>query len=245
MLDYIFVVLLLIIIISFSISILVTSIKNINLKFNVSERTIITNSVGWCLVIYGLILGFAITSFYNRYVEIRTIITTKASSFEILFNFLKTEEKSESRDNILKLLSTYLSTIIKYNNVNDYEKIHNLLNNSLIQYVKNNPTKPYNIRIINDLSTEQQLKKIFDEINISNFYLSILLFLFIIVLIPIMFTTTSNILVQFIIDFCVITILVSGLCLAYFLANPFVSSPISINLSLFEKLSKEINEFIA
>lgn len=236
----------LIILISFSISIFISLIKSLNIKLNVYERSIISTSVGWCLVIYSLILAFAINSFYTRYLDIRTIITNKASSIELLYSFLKVQKKSEQRDKTILALSKYLSEISSelYSNINNYDKIHKELNDEIIKCIGENPNSPYNYKILADLSTEQQLKKIFDEIQSSNYYISILIFLFLIVLIPISFTTSNVKYVQFMVDFCVITILISGLSLAYFLANPFVSSPISINLNFFSDLSKDIDVYL-
>lgn len=234
------------IIIAIIISIILCLIRPIRKDLDPSEKSIITGSIGWCLVIYGLMAGFSINIFYNRYLEIRNTFITEITNLQLTYRYFKTLPNSE---NVILSMKNYLKSIFidllpnlknkKYSEKS--EQLYRDMDNEIIKYLNSNPNIFVN-NILIRMGTDQKIKRLVDEINDGEYYINILIFLFIIILIPLWLTSTVDKYIQFIIDACILIILISALYICIILNNVFDDSPISIKMQGYQDLLDEIEE---
>ena len=212
---------------------------------NQSESGVITNSVGWCLVIYGLLLGFSITIFYGRYIEIRNFIATEVTNLSLIYNFFKVLPNSEE---VVKSIKNYVFSVIneflpsvknrEYNE--NTEKLYKIMDQEIIKYIQENPNSPFNNNILIRLSTDNKLKILSNEIKNGDYYIGILIFLFIVIVFLLWCSEIADFIVQFIVDLCLLVILLSSLYFCIILNNVFNESPIAVKMESYNDLLKEI-----
>lgn len=240
--DYIFYI-----IIAIVISVLLVFLRPIkNQTIKVKNVGNITSSIGWCLVVFGLILGFSITIFYNRYIEIRNFIITSVANLKILYRIFKDLPDSEE---VIESIKEYSNSVIEdllpsirkkeYNEKT--KELHKKMDEIIIKYVADHPGTPFQNNILLRINTDDYFRQLVDEIKIGDYYISIIMFLFIIIVFLLWIAEVENVIAQLIIDFSVITILLSCIYLLNILNNVFVESPVSIDFSSFKDLVEEIN----
>ena len=226
------------------IAVIITTIRPVRKSLDAPERGIIQNSIGWCLVIYGLILGFSINIFYTRYIEIRNTIVTDVTNLQITTKFFK----SLNAMNVVESIERYTESVIndlvpmlksgKYSEKTAY--LYWKMNQEIVTYVRDHPTVVFDNNILIRMSTDEKFKQILNEINISQYYIKILWFLFIFVLIPLFFISSPDKVIQFILDSSLLIILVTCIYLCSILNNPFMESPVSLKLAAYTDLLNEI-----
>ena len=52
--------------------------------------------VGWCIIVYSIILGFTLNNFYNRYKEIRKTLVNEVTNLQIIYRIMKQLPNSEN-----------------------------------------------------------------------------------------------------------------------------------------------------
>lgn len=206
--------------------------------------TIISTNVAWCIVIYGIILGFSISNFYNKYILVRDTFVKEATNIKLTYQIFKQLPSSEERDNVLKSIEKYVisvkTTLVKSLANYEYDKttnaLYNQMNKEIINYVNTYPSNVFNNNILLRLSTSDYIKQITNEMNSSKYYITLLWFLLIFVIFPLWLIVLKSKLLQFTLDFSLLVILLSCIYLCDVLSNPFVNSPISIKLQIFNDL---------
>ena len=206
--------------------------------------TIISTNVSWCIVIYAIILGFSISNFYNKYILIRDTFVKEATNIKLTYQIFKSLPSSIERDNVLESVEKYVisvkTTLIKSLSNYEYDKLTNDLyhnmNTQIINYINTYPNGVFNNNILLRMSTSDYIKQITNEMNANKYYITLLWFLLIFVIFPLWLINLKNKLLQFTLDFCLLVILISCIYLCDVLSNPFVNSPVSINLKIFDDL---------
>lgn len=213
----------------------------------VEERAIISASVGWCMVVYGLILAFSISNFYTRYISIRDTFVTEVINLQIIYRIMRMYDDTED---VKMSIYNYVKNIhreVKYDLMNkEYpkssEELYYTMNSTILKYVKENENF-FNANMMLRLSTDTRIKKLIDEIKAGNYYIEILSILLIFIIIPLWLSKMKDRLIQFIIDSCLLIILFSILHLLNILNNPFCDcNPLSLNLDMYSNLASEIEE---
>lgn len=216
-----------------------------------SEKSLIAMTVGWILVIYGLIVSFSIGFFYNRYVTIREMFVTDVTNLQLTYRMLK--ELKASPD-VLLSIKRYVRSVLKDQlpalQNGDYsrrtEALYYEMDTKIINYLREYRDNAglFTANILMRLSTDTKVIQLVNEINSTEYYISILWFLLLFVMAPLYLVSPPNKLLQFGIDFCLLSILVTAIYLCTILNNPFYDSPISIKMVGFQTLYKEIcNDF--
>ncbi len=242
--EYIFYILIAIIVAA-----IVSQVRLFYQNNNKNVRTFIEDSLGWIMVIYGLILAFSISIFYDRYISVRDTFVSEVTNLQIITIYFKQMPDSKERNEVIESIKNYTQGVIKYL-PGDLQKrryspilddLYFQMNGRIIKYVQKHPENPFDNNILKRMTTNMKIKQLIEEINAGSYYIYILAFLSIFILIPLSLTTIHNRVVQLIIDICILIILFTGIYLCTILNNPFVQSPIAINLSMYEVLLKEIN----
>jgi hypothetical protein len=243
------------IVIAIILTVILSFIRPLRLNLTKEERNDVNNAVGWVLVIYGLIIAFSLTIFYQRYITIRDTFINQVTNLQITYRIFDTLSNSDDvnivKDSttVIESIRDYLDTIFndlipnlqkgKYSKMS--ENAYKKMDNEIIKFVGNHPTLSYNNALLLRLSTDQVIKRLVDEINVGKYYIKILFFLFIFILIPLWYSSLPEWKTQFLIDLCVLMILLTVLYLCTILNNPFMSSPVSIKLTAYEDLLEEVN----
>lgn len=202
-------------------------------------------SVGWCIFLYGIILGFSISNFYGKYISIRDSFIKEASNLKIIYKTLSLLPNIEDTHDALIAIENYVKSVpidlLKSLKINKYSNnskdLYNKMNNEIINYtIKNSTNTIINNNLLIRISSDEFIKQIINEINVGNYYINFLYTLLIFILIPIYFINLNNKILQFILDFCIFSILLSGIYLCQILNNPFIFSPISFHFEIYKNL---------
>ena len=205
--------------------------------------------IGWCIIVFSIILGFTIVNFYNRYIEIRNILVNEIVNLQIIY---RTFDKFDNSEVVLESIRNYVESVLndlQYSLQNDVyskktELLYRKMDNSIISYFNDHRDNTFISTINSRLSTSQRIKVIIDqEIVTGNFYINILWLLFALILIPLYFAKMPNKIIQFIIEFCLLSIFITGIVLCGFINNPFVESPVTLKFTMYSDLLDEMGGF--
>lgn len=212
------------------------------LQINTSlEKGVVEACVGWIIVTYGLILGFTISNFYNRYIEIRNIFIDETTNLRLTYNYFKdlpnNTEVILSIRKYVKSVQTYLGpSLANYEYSEECDINYQEMNTSITNYISKYPDNPYRLSILNRMSTDDHIKALTTEMKSGLYYIQILSFLIIFIIIPLYLINIESIVVQAFIDFCLFSIIFTGLYICTILNNPFKQSPITIQFLLYSDL---------
>lgn len=205
--------------------------------------------IGWCVVIYGLLLGFSINNFYNRWIVIRDAFINESTNLEKLLELLKTKDNSEVViDSIYNYVSNVSNVLKKDLNNRVYspstEKLHLEMNYQIFNYVNTGALGTINNTIYSNLTTDTKIKKLIDEMKSGDFYISIIIFLLIVITIPLMFYKMPIFWIQVLIYSCLFIIILTLIYVLNLLNNPFtIDNNFGINLSMYNDLVNKIKTF--
>jgi hypothetical protein len=195
-------------------------------------------SVGWCILLYGIVLGFSISNFYAKYIAIRDSFIKEITNLKIIYKIFEKLPNKEKTLPVLDSINNYINSVpselnksLKFFNYNDKTKeLYNKMNDEIINYTLNNNDSGIliNNNILLRLSSDDFIKQIINEMKVGNYYINFLWTLLIFIFIPIYFINVGNKSLQFILDFCIFSILLSCIYLCEILNNPFIDSPISL-----------------
>lgn len=200
----------------------------------------ISSTIGWTLIIYGLILAFSINIFYTRYIEIRTIFADEVNNLLLTYRYFKVLPDNEF---VLHSIHSYANSVLNdllpsLQNGEYSEKTnfyYTQMTNTIINYVNDHPTIVFDNNILIRLTTNERIKQIAIEIK-NQYYITIIWLLFLFVLIPMFFISTPNRSLQFLMDSCILIILLTLIYVITILNNPFRESPIQIELTMYQDL---------
>lgn len=216
--------------------------------FSIQDKNIIEGTVGWVLVIYGLILSFSMINFYNRYITMRDSFITEATNLQLIYDFFTQLTPSKEIDEINESILNYAKHIKNINGENykfkieQSDELYNVMNDKILKYINNNNNIPFATNILMRMGTNIRIKKLIDEIDAGQYYINILCFLLIFISIPLWLTTVKNRTIQFFIDLCIYIVILTVIYLCEILNNPFIESPLSFNLSMYSDLVKRIEK---
>lgn len=199
------------------------------------EVMLVADSISWCIIVFGLILGFSISNFYNRYIEIRNTFILEVTNMQLIYEMFN--QLPNSQPVLLSIEKYVVSFIDRSSNIEeDYLK----MDKEIIKYIQNNPTNPFTNNILLRMSTYQKIKTLTKEITIGNYYIDVLWFLLILIIIPLFFMKFSNRGIQFIVDSCLLVIFFTGMYLCDILNNPFNESPVMIKFDSYKDFINQI-----
>ena len=220
-------------------------------KDELSERgdEITSETIGWCILIFSLILGCNIANFYARYIEIRETFVNEVTNLQIISRILN--EENDSMD-ALEGIKDYSSSVLEklekslangFYSPETAEKYQHM-DKEIITFLKNTENKTFVTPIVNRMSTSQKVKVLVQEINVGKFYITILWLLFMLAIIPLYYSIMKNKLVQLILEFCLVIIFLTGLYVCTILNNPLADTPVKLDLNMYEQLKLEVEAYI-
>lgn len=211
-------------------------------------KTITYETVAWCIVVYGIILGFTISNFYNKYILIRETLVTEVTNLEIIFYILKFQPESLE---VIYSIRSYVESVIddlscslqnnKYSPKTAAK--YDYMNDEIIKYFTNSKSN-LSVGVINRMSTSEKIEVLVKEIDTGNFYVSVLWLLFFVILIPLYFSKMKNRSVQFLLELCLLIIFLTGIYMCTILNNPFIKSPISLDFASYKSFLAQIDDFL-
>jgi hypothetical protein len=213
---------------------------------SLNDKAITHEIVSWSIIIYGIILGFSISNFYNRYTSIRETLITEVTNLQIIYRIFKTLPDSEE---VIESIKVYTINVTKEliislgreEYLSSTVMLYRDMDNKIINYFNKHPGNPFVNQILSRLSTDQKIKKLVDEIKSGNYYINMLNILLIFIIIPLWFIKLDNSIIQFFMDICLLIIIACALYLLKILNNPFIKRPISFDLNMYSDLLNEIN----
>lgn len=202
--------------------------------------------IGWCIIIFSVILGFTIGNFYNRYIDIRNTLVNEVINLQIIYRIFKVLPNSEGVVESIKKYTESVLLDLKCSLQNGYysqktEYLYMNMDNTIIKYFNEYNTNSFLTSVISRLSTSQRIKVIDQEIRTGDFYINILWVLFSLILIPLYFAKMPNKKIQFVIEFCLLSIFISGIVLCGYINNPFVETPVTLKLTMYSDFLNELN----
>lgn len=235
-------------ILAFLFSAFITVFRTTNSKLSQVEKSMIAMTIGWILVIYGLILSFSIGIFYNRYVTIREMFVNDVTNLQLTYRMLKDlnapkDLLSTIRDYTKSVLEDQLPALQSGTFSAKTQEMNYIMNTKIINFLNLNREQVglFTANMLGRLTTDVKIIQLVGEINSTEYYINILMFLIIFVLGPLYLNTAPDKGIQFILDFSLLSILFTGLYLCTILNNPFIDSPVSIKLTGYQVLLSEID----
>jgi hypothetical protein len=233
-------------ILSFLIVILLFVLRNNDRNLSQDGKNKTGEIVSWCIIIFGIILGFTIANFYNRYIETREILVNEIVNLQIIYRTFKVLPDNQK---VIKSIKNYVKSVINdlqyslQNNVYSIEtsNYYRIMDSNIIEYFNEYKTNPFISTINNRLSTSERIKILSQEVITGNFYILMLWFLFIFILIPLYFLKMPDKFIQLLIEFCLLSMFLTGIYLCTTINNPFIESPIMLKFTMYEDLLDEIN----
>ena len=200
--------------------------------------------VSWSIIIFGIILGFTISGFYSRLIDIQNNLITEITNLQLIYRMLYTSPHSEKpRAAILNYVTIFLDEIPSLRQgINSLKRqlAYREMDYAIIQYVNDYPST-LSSNILSRMSTDELLKELINEINGNVYYIYFILFLFILLLIQLCFVKTKKPNIQFIIEFSFVSIILSAIYLLTLLNDPFdENSIIGVNINIYQDLYDEI-----
>lgn len=205
----------------------------------------VINILGYSISLVGffliLLLTFTITNYLNRYNILYNLGLEKSEDLILLVNILKILDNTEP---ILENIEKYVVyTIDRIDSGKEYiddiqDQLYNTINLQLLNYVKTYNT-PFNDEILLKV-------KYFDTIstnntNNANEYLYYMTFFFsILTLIGFLFIGVSDSKIQYIIDFCLISVIIASLYIIYVYSKPFGTTSVRIDSNNYKQILKYI-----
>jgi hypothetical protein len=215
---------------------------------NARDESMLAESVGWIMFIYSLILGFSITIFYERYVEIRDSILALIYDLETITEYFI---NLKGTDEILKNISEYSKE--KYNDLksfresgifpNDKTKF-NTMRTNITRYIIANENLSFGSEILDKISHFQKIDALIDEINSGQYYVGIILFMTFFVYIMLWFNTLTNDILEIIAEISISVIIFTAIYLCDILNDPISDSPVGMDINHLLRFTNGLNERI-
>jgi ABC-type multidrug transport system fused ATPase/permease subunit len=209
------------------------------------NQSIIGLTVTFTSLVFGLLLGFTVSNFWNRYIEISDFITEEAESLKKLYRVVKDYPNTE---NIVNAIQNYTDNTInsewklleqgKFSAEN--ENLFKNITTQINEYIKQNPDTPLINSIYNLIPERDKLKNTLFT-NFTNSLILIVIVSALVTLIGFWLLRNVNFYIQFIIDVGIILIIVLSVYLLYELSNPF-KGVFKLEPVLYEDLFNEIDQ---
>jgi hypothetical protein len=212
--------------ISFIITFIYTGSKKCFEALDRAVQNVVGISLVFSSILLSLIIAFSIQTLWNRYDKIKLAFKEDAEKLELIYKLTK------DQPDITNEIKNVLNILIN-NNINK-DNVYNNIKNKIIDYsiLTNNP------KLLDYIENLGKNEAILEENN--DFIIYIVLILSLIVLSAFWFLNAEKEVVQFIIDFGVISIIVFSLYLLIILNNPFSKNIIQIKKTMFENLLNKI-----
>ncbi len=235
------------IIFAFIVAVIFTLTRNLLSNLTSYERVVADSTLGWTILVFGLILSFSIVNFYTRYIDLRNSLAIEATNLNIIYKLIKKIPNSEKAVESMKKYLDYLINVdlknLKKNKLeNDViDELYSNMNDEIIDLLDKQGQNYSSINILNRLSTNYQNYNFKKEIINNTFYINVIIIMSIFILISLWLIKVENVLIQFLADFCFLSVISIGITLLIILGKPFNNIIIGIDLSNHKQLLKDIN----
>lgn len=220
---------------------------------NPQQQFIVPVFYYWFIIIFSLITAFTISTFYTRYIEHKDFFVNGCKNLTIIYEEIRLGPQDTYSRKALRAIKRYVSYLVKSVIPNLYkveysekaQKLYQKMNDAIINYTYNNANiqnGPTAVNILNRLSTDQELIELLLGIQTGQFLIYIIIFLAVFYLFFYWFVKLDNIKFQFIIDLSTCVIIFVSIYLLSVLNNPFVPSPIYLDLNIYTTFLKNIQK---
>lgn len=219
--------------------------------FNEPEQIFYTNIFGWFIIVFALLLTFTVSSFYQDFINIQEAFIIDCTNITMIYRVIKLGPQNKASRRALRSIELYVESVIndtlpalqqeEYSPIS--EELYRKMDYDIIEYVysvDNLDDNPQLTDILSRLSTDQRIKKLSNGIKDGQFLINILLFISFFVFVGSWFVKLENKYIQLVLDLFLAIIIFVCIYLLEILNNPFIESPISINLSIYSDLLHEI-----
>lgn len=191
-----------------------------------NENSLIQNVINWSLLLFGLILGFTIANLYNRSVAINDTLVSDLSQLKIIYKILN---RSEKADKPLASIRHYMQTVVEKDipYLMKYEKEcpdcileFSNMNKDIYDYVLEGNSN-FGDTILANMTTSFKLDNLLDEIDKNNYYIFIIIVMYIFIIVAMMFVTIKSKFIHFTVMFTLNLIILLSIYLMICLNDPF------------------------
>lgn len=189
------------------------------------NQQVIGISITFTSVVFGLLLGFTVSNFWNRYITIGDFISEEAQQLSEMYNIVKGYPGTQGIINALQLyLENTINVEFKFLAQNKTSKENDVLFKNIIieinNYVRENPNTPIANTLYTLIPERERLKNTINA-SFSNYLIWIIIISAIITLVGFWLLQNENLYFQLIIDVGIIAIISLSIYLLYELKNPF------------------------
>lgn len=209
-----------------------------------NDRSTISESVGWIMFIYSLILAFSITVFYERYVEMRNSLLDLVYNLETMTEYLS---NLEGTDEIILKIKDYAvdmnSNIEGYRNGKEFKhdnEKYDVMRSAVVKYFSEHNDISYGDSIIDKMSSFQKINTLMDEIKSGNHYIGIIWYLTFFVYVMLWLNSLDNNYLEIITETVITVIIMTAIYLCDVFNDPFSDSPVNLDVN---HLAKFANSF--
>lgn len=213
---------------------------------NVDDRATLSESVGWIMFIYSLILAFSITIFYARYVEIRDSILELIYDLETITEYFIS---LDGTDEIIKNIEAYSAD--KFEDLKAYKEkgiypndksSFNLMRTNITKYIISNPSLTYGSDILDKISHFQKIDALVDEISSGHYYMGIIYFMTFFVYVMLWFNSLNNDILEMITEMVISVIIFTAIYLCDILNDPISDSPVGMDINHLSRFAESLKE---
>lgn len=236
---------LIILILAVLISVLLCCAQSFNIKLFDVTKTLVSTSIYWAVLLFSLILSFSIFSFYSRYINIRSELINSAANLQVIYLIIKSgppsPEATVAIDSIIAYSSFILKTFVHnssqcyYDNRTSY--LYNKMNDDILAYTR----VPENVNIFSNnildrLDTDQKLKLLISDTTTGEYFILIMCVCFVLIMILFSLIVIEHLIVKLILFAVIVAIMLLAIYLIIILNNPFLESPIQLNVNMYRDL---------
>lgn len=209
-------------------------------NFSPDEQPIIGLTVTFSSILFALLLSFTVANLYNNFQELRAAITKEVVQLELMYELVK---DSPAGQPIITAIKAYVDSVVadEWNSHQQgelspkTEKLAKQLNQEIIKYTRANPDDPINGQLLSMLEVDERGTRL--EANKDhNFMIIIIILTGLLTVIGFWFLNTSSFIVQFVVDFGVITIIALSIYLLLNLNKPLQSDELGLSMKEFQDL---------
>lgn len=219
--------------------------------FNNKQQIFYTNIFAWFMILYALLTTFTISSFYQDFLYIQEAFINDCSNITMIYRIIKLGPQSKYSRRALRSIERYVESVTT-NTLNGLkegtyspisEELYRKMDYNIIKYtyaITELSDGPALNDILSRLTTDQRIKELSVGIKDGQFLIYIITFLSMLVIIGTWFVKLDNSHIQLVLDLFLIVTIFACIYLLDILNNPFIESPISLDLSMYTDLLNEI-----